>query len=173
MNWIKSTEPPISYRNHHLHRPDIDIVNPDDMRKSLSNLKKDIKHRLGGKKRASGKAGANAAEETASSSASPRPDSRVTVGVRDEEGSKISTDASRAHSRGPSPQPKSVQVDEDRDDPQGRKVDVEENEVSQKYSRPEQNFEAAAGSGPSREIEQASSTLSVTPIAPGQGPEST
>ena len=170
MNWIKATRPPISYRNHHLHRPDIDIVNPDDMRKSLSKLKEDFKHRIGGKKRASNKAGANVAEETASSSTSPRPDSRVTVGVRDEEGSKISTDASRANSRDPSPQPKSMQANEDRDDPQRRNVDVEEKEVGQRHSRPDPNVEAAAGSGPSQGV---SSTLSVTPIAPEQGPDGT
>ena len=168
MNWIKATRLPISYRNHHLHRPDIDIVNSDDMRKSLSKLKESFKHRLGGKKRVSDKAGGNAAEETASSSASPGQDSRVTAGVRDEEGSKISTDTSLAHSRDPSPQPKPVQVDEDRDDPQRKKVDVEE-----RHSRPDSSVEATAGSGPSREIKQASSLLSVTPITPKQEPDST
>ena len=174
MNWIKATRLPISYRNHHLHRPDIDIVNTDDMRKSLSKLKKDFKHHLGGKKRASDKAGANAAEETASSSTSlTRPDSHVTMGVRDEEGSGTGTDASGAYSRDLSPQPKLVQTDEGRDKTQGRKVDVEEKEVGQRYSRPDPNVEAAAGSGPSQKINRVSSTLSVTPIAPEHGPDST
>ena len=174
MNWIKATRLPISYRNHHLHRPDIDIFITDDMRKSLSKLKKDLKHHLGGKKRTSDKAGANTAEETASSSASlTRPDSRVTVRVRDEEGSRISTDASRAHSRDRSPQPKPVQANEGYDNPGGRNADVGEKEVGQRHSRPDPNVEAAAGSGPSQEINRVSSTLSVTPIAPEQGPDGT
>jgi hypothetical protein len=100
MNRIKATRLPICYRNHHLRRPDIETTDMDDMRKSLSKLKKDFKHRLGGKKRGPDEAGANAAGETASSSLSlTRPDSRVTASGRDEEGSRISTDVSQAHSR--------------------------------------------------------------------------
>ena len=144
------------------------------MRNSLSKLKKDFKHHLGGKKRASDKAGANVTEETASSSVSlTRPGSRVTMGVRDEEGSRIGTGVSGVHPRDLSPQPKLVQTDEGRDKTQGRKVDVEEKEVRQRYSREDPNVEAAVGSGPSQENNRVSSTLSVTPIAPEQGPHST
>ena len=174
MNWIKATRLPISYRNHHLHPPDIDSVDTDDMRKSLSKLKEGFKHRLGGKKRAADSAGAIAAGETVSSSASlARPDSRVTMGGSDKEGSRISADASGVHSRDLSPQPKLVQEDEGCDNPQGRKVDVDEKEVSQTHSRLDPDVEAAAGSGPGREIKRASSPLPVTSIAPKQEPDST
>ena len=174
MNRIKATRLPISYRNHHLHPPDIDSVNTDDMRKSLSKLKEGFKHRPGGKKRAADRAGAIATGETVSSSASlTRPDSRVTAGGCDEEGSRISTDTSGVHSRGLSPQPKLVQADEGLDNPQGRKVDVDKKEVSQRHSRLDPNVEAAAGSGPGREIKQASSPPSVTQITSEQESDST
>jgi hypothetical protein len=68
-NRIKATRLPICYRNHHLRRPDIDTTDMDDIRKSLSKLKKDFKHRLGGKKRGEERPGASAAGERASSPA--------------------------------------------------------------------------------------------------------
>ena len=41
----------ISYHNHYLRRlADIDTTDMDDIRNSLSKLKKDFKHRIGGKK---------------------------------------------------------------------------------------------------------------------------
>ena len=74
------------------------------MRKSFSNLKKDLKNRLGGKKRAPDSAGANAAGERVSSSASLlQPDSHAVVSGHNEEGTGISTDISQARSSGPSP----------------------------------------------------------------------
>ena len=146
----------------------------EDMRKSLSKLKEDFNHRLGRKKRAADRAGDIAAGETVISSASlTRPDSCVTAGSCDEEGSRIGTDASGVHSRDLSPQPKLVHADEGHDNPQGGKIDVDEKEVSQTHSRPDPDVEAAAGGGPSREIKRASSPLPVTSIAPKQEPDST
>ena len=169
MNWIKATRLSISYRNHHQHRPDIDIVNTDDMRKSLSKLKKDFKHRLGGKKRAVDGAGANAAGEMASSPASiTQPSSRVTASGHDEDGSRISAGVSQAHSRDPSPRPEPMPADEGhRDDSQRKEIDVGEKEVSQRHSPPD-DVEAAAGGGPSQEVKPVSSPLPVTPTAPKQ-----
>ena len=167
MNWIKATRPPTSYRGHHLHRPNIDITDMDDIRKSFSRLKKDFKHRVGGKKRGPDRAGANTAEEGVGSPASLLgPGPRVTAGGRDEGGSGISTDASGVHSRDRSPHPKPVQADEDRDNSQRR-------EGSRRRSRLDPNVETAAGSGPGREIKRAFSPLSVTKITPNQEPDST
>ena len=175
MNWIKATRPPICYRNHHLRRPDIDITDIGDMRKSLSNLKKDIKYRLGGKKRAPDRAGGDAAGERISSSASLlRPDSRVAASGHNEEGSRISTDISQACSRDPSPQPKPVPVDEGRrDDPQSNEADVGGKEADHGGSRLDPDVKIAAGSGPSREDKRAHSPPPVTSIPLKQEPDST
>ena len=67
---IKVTRPPISYHDHHLRRPDINIINMDNIQKSFFNLKKDLKYRLGGKKRAPDRAGDDAVGEGTSLSAS-------------------------------------------------------------------------------------------------------
>ena len=174
MNWIKATGLPICYRNRHLHRPDIDTAVMDEIRKSLSKLKKDFKHRVGGKKRAGNRAGVNAAEETASSSLSPtRPDSRTTASSRGEEGGRISTGVSQAHSRDRSPQPKPVQTDEGGDNLQGRETSVDEEEVTQSRSGLGLDVGGAAGSRTSREIKRAHSPPSVTPISPKEEPDST
>ena len=163
MNWIKATRLPIPYRNHHLRRPDIDIFNTDDMRKSLSKLKEGFKHRLGGKKHAADSAGADAAVETASPPASlTRPDPRL----RDEEGSRISAEVSQSHSRDRSPQPEPMHADEGRGNPRGREAEVGEKEFSPSPSRLDPDVKFSAGSGPSRGIEGAPSPLSVTPITP-------
>ena len=175
MNWIKATGPPICYRNHHLRRPDIDITDVYDMRKSLSNLKQDLKYRLGGKKRAPGRAGDDAAGERISSSASlQQPDSRVAASSHNKEGSGVSTDISQARSRDPSPQPKPVPVGEGRrDDPQSNEADVDEKEGGQGEPRLDLDVKLAAGSGPSRKDERAHSPPPVTSIPLKQEPDST
>ena len=165
MNWIKATRLAICYRNYHLHRPDIDITNMDDMRKSLSKLKKDFKHRLGGKKRVADRLGANAAGETTGSSLSPgRPDSRVATSGGDEEGGGISTGVSQAHLN--DRPPKFMQAEEGRDNPQEREVDVDKKGASQSHSRLDLEVGGAGGSRPSREIKRASSPPFVDSVLP-------
>ena len=145
----------------------------EDIRKSLFELKKGFKHRLGGKKRAPDRAGANTAGERLSSSGSfLRPDPRIAVSGHDGEGSRIGTDVSQARSRDPSPHPESVPADEGRDNVQGREDGVDKKEVSWKNSSPDLGVEGAAGSGPCREVKEASSPLSTTPISPKQEPDS-
>ena len=173
MNRIKATRLPICYHNRHLHRPDIDILDMDDIRLSFSKLKKDIKHRVGGKKRVADRAGASVAEETAGSSASPtRPGSRVTASGRGEEGSRISTDVSQAHSRDRSPHPKSIQAVEGGGDSQGREADVDEKGVSRSLLRLGPDVGDAVGSGPGREIGRGSSPLFVSSVSPKLEPDS-
>ena len=174
MNWIKATRLPISYRNHHLRRPNIDTTDMDDIRDSFSKLKKGFKRRLGGKKRGADRTGAGVSGETASPSPSlTRPDSPVTTSGRGEEGSGIGTDASQAHSRDRSPQPKPLQTDESGDNLQGREAGVDEKRVTRSRSRLGPDVGSAARSRPSREIERAHSPLSVTPILPEQEPHGT
>ena len=142
----------------------------DDMRKSFSKLKKDFKHRFGGKNRA----GTSAAGEGVSSSASlPRPDHHAVVSGHDGEGKRISADVLQAHSRDPSPHPEPASADEGRlDDPQREEMDVDEKEVSRRHSSLVLSVGGAAGSSPSRKIKRISSLPSVTPIPPRQEPDS-
>ena len=139
----------------------------DDIRKSLSKLKKDFKHRVGGKKRGEDRAGVDTAQERVDSPASLlRPGPRAG-------GENFSTGVSQAHSRDPSSHPDPVAADEDRlGDPSRKKVDVEEKDLSRSRSRVDPDVEDAAGSGSNREVKQASSPPSVTPIAPKQEPDS-
>ena len=139
----------------------------DDIRKSLSKLKKDFKHRVGTKKRGQDRAGADTVHETVDSPASlPRPDPRVEDG-------RISTSVSQVHSRDPSPHPEPVTANEDHlDDGQRKEVDVDEKERSGSCSGVDPDADNAVGSGPSREVKQASSPLFVTAIEHKQEPDS-
>ena len=139
----------------------------DDIRKPLSKLK-EFKHRVGGGKRGPSRVEVNTAEERVGSPASLlRPDSRV-------EGGTFSMDVSQACSRDPSPHPELATADEDRlDDPQRKRVDVDEKEVRQSLSRLEPDVQNATGSGPGQEVKQTSSPPSITPIAPKQESDST
>ena len=146
----------------------------DDIRKSFSNLKKDFKHRLRGKKHAPDRAATNTTGERVSSSASLlRPDSRVAVSGHDGEGSRVNADVSQVHSGNPSPHPVPVPVDEGRlDDPQREQVDVGEKEASRRHSSLGTGVGDAAETIPSQEIKRTSSLPSVTPIPPKQDPDS-
>ena len=143
----------------------------EDIRKSFSNMKKDFKHRLRGKKRAPDRAGADTAGERVSSPASLLPpDSRVAASGHNEEGTGISEDTSLVRSRDPSPMP----ADEGRrSDSQRKEGDVDKKEGGQRDSRPDLDVEVTAGSGPGREDERAYSPLPTTSISPKQGPDGT
>ena len=173
-NRIKATRLPICYRNHHLRRPDIDILDMNDIRKSFSKLKKGFKHRVGGRERGAGTAGGNAVRETAGSSLSlTRPDSRATASGLNEEGGRISADISHAHSSDRSHPPKPTEADEGGDDPQRREADVDEKGVSKSHFGLAPEVGGATGSGPSQEIKRATSPLSVALISLKQEPDST
>ena len=156
-------------------RPDIDILDLDDMRKSFSNLKKDLKHRLGGKKCAPDRAGDDTAGEMVSSSGLLlRPDSCVEASGHDEEESRVNTDISQACSRDPSPQPAPVPADEGcGDGPQRKEANVEEKEAGRGDSRLYPNVKIAAGSGLGREGERDYFPPPVTPTPLKQKPDST
>ena len=145
----------------------------DDVRQSFSKLKKDLKHRLGGKKGRADRAGANAAGETAGSSLSPtRPDSCATASGLDEEESGISTDVSQVRSRDRSPQPRPMQAEEGGDSSQGRKADADEKGANRSRLRLGPYVWGVGGGKPSREIKRIPSPLSVTPTSPKREPDS-
>ena len=146
---------------------DIDTTDMDDIRKSLSKLKKDFKHRVGGKKRGQDGAGANTAEERVDSSASPlRPGPRV-------EEDKISTPVSQAYSTDPSPYPEPLTAEDPHNDPRWKEVDVDRIEASPNRSGLDADIENSAGSRPNREVKQASSSLPVAQIPLSQEPGGT
>ena len=164
MNCIKPTRPLICYHNHHLRRPDIDIIEMDDIRKSLSKVKKRIEHRLGDKKRAPERAGANAAGEKVGSSASLDP--HVSTSGHNEEGSGVSIGVSQVRLRDPSPHPGPMLANEGhRGGPQRSEVDVEEKGLD--------DAEIAAGGGSCREDKRAYSPLPITLIPHKQEPDGT
>ena len=68
----------------------------DNIRNSVSRLKKDLKHRLRGRRDKSDRSGANAAGERLGSSVSlPQPEPRVAAGGHDGEGSRTNTEGKR------------------------------------------------------------------------------
>ena len=146
----------------------------DDMRSSFSRMKKGLKHRLGGKKLASDRPEDKATGERVDSSASLlRPDPRAAESGHDEKRSGISTGVLQAHPREPSPQPEPMPADEGRGDPKGKEADVDRKEASRRHSRLGPDVEVAPGSGPSQEVQRASSPLPFTSTPSKQEPDST
>ena len=144
---IGATRLTICYRNHHLRRPDTDM---DNIRDSFSRFKKDIKHRLKGKKHAPDRAGVDIAGEGIDlSDPLLRPDSHVAASGHDEEGSRTSTDTLQTRSKVGSPQPESIPVDEGGEYSRRREADVGGKEVTQKHSCLD---EIALGSGTNRGV---------------------
>ena len=118
----------------------------DDIRDSFSGLKKDLKRRLGGRKRKPNGTGANATEESGDPSGSLlRPEPRVMDGGHNE-GSGTSTGGRQVRLRDQSSQPAGGSDD----DRQRREVDIDGRQVSQKHSR----VGIVVGSGPGREVER-------------------
>ena len=154
---------------------DIDTIDMDDIRESFSKLKKGLKHRVGGKKRAPDRAGDSTAGERVSSSVSlQRPDPRTAVSGHDGEGGATNANVSQARSRDPSPRPEPVPADEGRlDNPQKKEVDVGEKEASRRRSSLDADVEGTAGSNPGQEVERASSPPPVTSIPRKQEHDST
>ena len=140
----------------------------DDVRKSLSKLKKDFKRRIGGKKREQDRAGANTAEEGVGSPASLlRPGSRA-------EDDKFSADVSQLCSKDPSSHPEPMMANEGRlEDSLRKEVEVNKKEVSRNPSSLDPDVGGSAGGGPGKEITLAYSPPSITPIAPKPEPDCT
>ena len=145
----------------------------DDIRDSFSRLKKNIKHRLRGKKQKTDRTGVNAAGETVNSSGSLlRPESRIAASGDDGEGSRISTDKRQVRPGGRSPQPEPMPAGRSDHDQQRMETDVDEKEAGQKHPGLDPDVEVATGSGPSREVEQAHPSPSDPSIPPGGKPDS-
>ena len=141
----------------------------DDIRDSFSKMKKDLKHRLKGRKYKPDRTGVNAAGETVDSSDSLlRPDSRILARGDDGEGSRTSTEGQQVRSRDRSPQPEPMPAGGS-----GNDGGVDGKETSQRHSGLDPEVEVAVGSGPGREVERAHPSPSTPSIPPTGEPDST
>jgi len=130
----------------------------DDIRGSLSKMKKKLKHRLTGRKpKLDGTAADPDWETTDSTNSLPQPEPHIVAGgSHDQEGDRANTAGERVFSTGQSPRPaepeSAVPAREDDDGRGGEVADVDEGEVSQRYSHP--HPDVAVGSGHSGEPEE-------------------
>jgi len=146
----------------------------DNIRKSFSRMKKDLKHRLKGKEREPDRTGANVAEERVDSSdLLSRPEYRVAAGGHDGEGGRISTDARQLRSRARSPQPEPALAGGSDDDGKRREEEIGGKEVSQRHLPLDSNAEFVVNSGPSHEVGQVHPSPPTPSIQPTGGPDST
>jgi len=150
----------------------------DDIRGSLSKMKKKAKHLLTGKKRKQDGTGANPGEEGAdSTSALPQPESHVVVDEScDEEGDKADVAGEPVFSMGQPPQPdgpESVPARGGDVNREGEGADVDGGEASQMNSHPHPGVEVAVGSGYGGEPQGVYPSPSTPSILHGGKPDST
>ena len=129
----------------------------DDIRGSLSKMKKKFKHRLAGRKHKPDGTGANPGGEGADSTSSlPQSVPHVVAGKSyDREGDRANAAGERVLSTDlPQPdEPESVPVRGSDDGQEGGKADVGEGEADQRHSSPNPDVEVAVRSGHSGELE--------------------
>jgi len=150
----------------------------DDIRGSLSKMKKRFKQRLAGGKRKQDGAGTNpGGEGTDSTSSLPQPDLRVVAGEScGGKGDKADAVGERVFSAGPPPhpdRPESVPARGGDNVHEGGEADVGEGEANQRHSNPHPDFEIAVGSGRSGEPEGVHPSPSIPSISHGGNLDST
>jgi len=147
----------------------------DDIRGSLSKMKKKFKHRLTGGKRKPDETGAHPGGEGANSTGSLlQPDPHVVTSENyDQEGDRASAAGERVFSTDPPPQPdepEPVPARGSDSDQEGGEVDADGGEASQERSHPRPDVEIAVGSG---ELEGTHSSPSTPSISHGGKPDGT
>jgi len=150
----------------------------DDIRGSLSKMKKRFKHRLAGGKRKPDGTGANpGGEGTDSTSSLPQPDLRVVASESyGGEGDKADAVGEQVFSTGPPPQPdgsESVPARGDDNVQEEGEAGVDGEEASQRHSHPHPDVEIAVGSGRSGEPEGVHLSPSIPSISRGSNLDST
>ena len=147
----------------------------DDILDSLSRQGRKLKNRLRGKKHKPDRLGANTPGESARSSGSLlQPELRVAASSHDGEGSGIDTDVRKVRPKDQSPQSEPVPAASgSNNDRQRKKADIEEREVSQRYSHLDPDVEVAVGGGPSREVERVYPSSSPPSLPPTGKPDGT
>ena len=150
----------------------------DDIRASLSKMKKGFKHRLTGRKRKPDGTGTSASGEgTDSASSFPQPESHV---VADESHTREVDRANAAEEQvfptdQPQPDgPESVPAREGDNGREGGEADIDGGErTSQSHSNPHPDVEVAVGSGRGGELEGVGPSPSTPWISHGGKPDST
>ena len=136
-------------------------------------MKKDLKHRLKGKKREPDRTEASVAEERVDPSDSlSRPESRFAASGHDGEDGGTSTDARQLCSRAQSPQPEPAPAGGS-DDGERREEEIGGKEVSQRRLSLDPNAKFVVDSGPSQEVDQVHPSPPTPSIPPTGGPDST
>jgi len=151
----------------------------DDIRASLSKMKKGFKHRLTGRKRKPDGTGANASGEgTDSASSLPQPESHVVA----DEGRALEVDRANAAEeqvfstdRSPQPDgPESVPARGGDNGREGGEADIDGGErTTQSHSHPHPDVEVAVGSGRGGELEGVGPSPSTPWISHGGRSDST
>ena len=151
----------------------------DDLRGSLSEAKKRLKHRLGlaGRKRKTNGTGGNpGGEEPGSTSPFPQPEPHVAVDKdHDGEGDRANAAEEPVYSTGPPQQdgPESVSAHGVDDGQEGGEAAVDGGEASKMDSHPHPDVEVAVGSEHSGEPEGVDPSPSTPSISHGGEPDST
>jgi len=147
----------------------------DDIRGSLSKMKKKAKHLLTGKKRKPDGTATNPGEGVDSASSVPQLEPHVVVGGSyDGEGDKAGAAGEPGFSTDQPPQPagpESVPAPGSDDGREGGETDVDGGEASLMDSHPRPDVEVAAESGHSGELEEVQSSSSTPSISHGGKPD--
>jgi len=150
----------------------------DDIRGSLSKMKKKVKHRLTGRKpKPEGTEPSPSGEGADSTSSLPQPDPRAVAGESSEaEGDRADAAGEPVFSLGP-PRPggpEFVPVHGSDIGQEGGEADVDEGEPSQSHPYPHSDSEVRVGSGSSGEAEWFSFSGSTPSLNPhGEEPDGT
>ena len=178
---VKAARSVIRYRttiyrklsHRHLHRSNTDM---EDIRGSLSKVKKKFKHRLAGRKPKPDGTGVNLGEEGADPTSSlPQPEPHVITGASDDrEGDRASVAGQQVSSTDEPPQPaesESVPARRTDNGQEREEADVDGGEASQSNSHPQSDIEVAVGSERSGALEGVSPSPSTPLISHGGNPD--
>jgi len=149
----------------------------EDIRGSLSKVKKKFKHRLTGRKPKLDGTGANLGEEGADpTSPLPQPEPHVITGASDDrEGDRVNVAGQRVSSTGGPPQPaesESVPARRTDNGKEREEADVAGEEAGQSHSHQQPDIEVVVGSGCSGELEGVNPSPSIPLISHSGNPDS-
>jgi len=147
----------------------------EDIRGSLSKVKKKFKHRLTGRKPKPDGTEVNLGEEGAGpASPLPQPEPHVITGASDDrEGDRVNVAGQRVSSTDGPPRPaesESVPARRTDNGKEREEADVDGGEAGQSHSHPQPNIEVAVGSGRSGELEGVSPSPSIPLISHSGNP---
>jgi len=174
--WALCTEPNQSHEanhplsHHHLRRSNVDM---DDIRGSLSKMKKKVKHRLTGKRKPDQTEANPGGKKADSTSTLPQPGLRAVVGEsHDREGGRADVTDKRVLSMDRPAQLESAPAGGGDNSQEGEEANVGGREVGQRSSQPHPDVDVAVGSGRKGEAESVYPSPSAPSISHGGEPDS-